>query len=161
MFSAPHSASEKPLGEPGQDWQRAAVATEHDTDSQQHAARLWRDSRVEGLLPLPANFGQFVFAIGRFLIAHPIAAVSVKSNRARLHPHPRLMHDVIQCSRNRVNGIHAGLDDFQNVFRIVWAIDIAPGEIHQRVRTIQMLDPFTDVSAGPFRFADAIAALAR
>ena len=161
LIAAPDRAAAKPLGEPGQNRQRASVATEHETDPQQHTARFRHDSGVESVFPLPANLGEFVFATGRALIAPLIPSVSVKSNCARLHPHARWMRDVTKGRRNNANRIHARLRDFQNVFRTVRAIDIASGEIHHRIHSIETFYPFADVRAAPFCFPDAVAAFAR
>ena len=55
------------------------------------------------------------------------------------------------------HGIDARLGDLAEIFRRVPAIDVAPGEIDDRFRAVQKLNPFADVFAVPFHFLDAVA----
>jgi hypothetical protein len=161
LISGPDRATAEPPGESAQDRQRPSVASENEPDPQQHTAGSWHGCRVESVFPVPANLGQFVRATWSVLIAPLIAAVSVKPNRTRLHPHARRMHDVIESRRNNANRIHARRGDFLQVFRTVRAIDIASGKIHHRIRPIQVLYPFADVQSAPFRLRNSVVSLAR
>ena len=56
---------------------------------------------------------------------------------------------------NGADGAGPGREDFSQVFRRVTAIDVAPGKIHHRLGTVQMLNPLAHVFAVPFDGQDA------
>jgi len=159
--SAARRAAEIKFCQPAQERQCATIAPEHKTDPQHNFACLWNRGRIEGCLPLPADFCERVFAGRKIFITDMVAGVAVKTNRACLHPDAWRNFDLRQRVGDGIDRVHARSRDFKNILRRVRAVYVFASEINDGFRAVDKLNPAAKFFSIPSDFTDAVGASMR